>query len=279
MRSVISLSVATVIVMAVAPKEAAAQSTLGSERQDLNKLRGDVWSAWTAVAHPDRRSVIPTVAILTAVVGVVPHDSAIFAWMTRHEGAPLMRLIGPFREHRTVPLEGFGSGQYLLPLSALAYGAGRLSHSVAVRDAGLGCAASHLSSAGLREVIYRTVSRARPNVASEAAPFSVPGKREWNSHSFLSGHIANSTACASFMAHRYQIGAPALLMYAYSSGIGLGRMADGWHWASDTMAGAALGYVIGKFIADRQLSRSSVDSNTPSATDARPLSFTWRFTF
>jgi hypothetical protein len=279
MRSIISLSTAAVIVSSVAMNGAAAQSTLGSERQDLNRFRGDVWSAWTAVVRPNRSAVLPTIAIGAAFAAVLPRDSAIHAWMTRHEGAPLMRLIGPFREHRTVPLEGLGSGQYLLPLSALAYGAGRMSHSVALRDAGLGCAAGHLSSAGLRQIIYSSVSRSRPSVTSEATQFSVPGKRAWESHSFLSGHIANSMACASFMAHRYHTGAASLLMYGYASGIGFGRMADGWHWASDTMAGAALGFVIGKFIADRQLSRSSVDANTPPANDSRPLSFSWRFTF
>lgn len=265
--------------MAVAAGPAAAQSALGSERQDLNGLRGDVWSAWTAVARPNRTAVLPTAAIVAGFAAIVPRDSSIRAWMTSHEGAPLMRLIGPFREHRTVPLEWLGSGQSLLPLSALAYGAGRVSQSVALRDGGLGCAAAHLSSAGLREVIYRVVSRTRPSETADATQFSMPGKRAWTEHSFLSGHVANSTSCASFLAHRYRIGPASLLMYGYTAGIGLGRMADGWHWASDTMAGGALGYVIGKFIADRQLSRNSVTSNTPPANDSRAVSFAWRFTF
>jgi len=279
MRAIISRSIGATIAAAAAIHDATAQNTLGSERRDFNNLRGDVWSAWTAVTHPDRSAAIPVVAIAAAFAAVVPHDSAIHVWMTRNEGAPLMRLIGPFREHRTVPLEWLGSGQTLLPLSAVAYATGRVSHSSALRDAGLGCAAAHLSSAGLREVIYRIVSRERPNVTPEAMQFSIPGKRAWTEHSFLSGHISNSTACASFMAHRYHVGPAALLMYGYTSGIGLGRMADGWHWASDTMAGGALGFVIGKFIADRQLSRNSADANAVATSAAPALSFSWRLTF
>jgi len=42
-------------------------------------------------------------------------------------------------------------------------------------------------------------------------------------------------------------------------------MADGRHWASDTMTGALVGYAIGKAIADRQLSRAS------RSTDVRPV--------
>jgi hypothetical protein len=279
MRSAISRSMVATIAAAVLVQQAAAQNTMGSERRDVDRLGGDVWAAWTAAAHPDRRAVLPIAAIAAAFAAVVPHDSAIHVWMMGHESAPLMRLIGPFREHRTVPLEWLGSGQALLPLSALAYAAGRVSHSSALRDAGLGCAAAHLSSAGLREVIYRTVSRTRPNVTPEAMQFSVPGKRAWTEHSFLSGHISNSTSCASFVAHRYHIGPAALLMYGYTSGIGLGRMADGWHWASDTMAGGALGYVLGKFIADRQLSRNSADANAPTPSTSPALSFSWRLTF
>jgi membrane-associated phospholipid phosphatase len=276
MRSAISLCLVS---MLVAADGAAAQSALGSERQDLNRFRGDVWSAWTAVARPNRSAVLPTAAIAAGFAAVVPFDSSIRSWMTSHEGAPLMRMIGPFREHRRVPLEWLGSGQTLLPVSALAYGAGRVSHSVALRDGGLGCAAAHLSSAGLREVIYRVVARKRPSETSDATQFAVPGRRAWTEHSFLSGHVANSMACASFLSHRYNTGAGSLAMYGYISGIGLGRMADGWHWASDTMAGAALGYVVGKFVADRQLARRPADANTPPVTDTRPLSFAWRFTF
>jgi hypothetical protein len=277
MRLANSVPIATTALLAVA-LDGVAQSTLGSERRDLNNLRGDVWSAWTAPAHPDRRATVPIIGVLAAVVAIVPRDSAIHSWMTTHENAPLMRMIGSFREHRTIPLESLGSGQFILPLSALAYATGRLSDNAAMRDAGLGCAAAHLSSAGLRDVIYRSVSRARPNDTSDAR-FSMPGSREWTNHSFLSGHIANSMSCASFIAHRYRVGPAALLMYGYSVGIGLGRMADGWHWASDTMAGAALGFAIGKFIADRQFSRSPSPETAPSASAPKALSFAWQFTF
>jgi membrane-associated phospholipid phosphatase len=46
-------------------------------------------------------------------------------------------------------------------------------------------------------------------------------------------------------------------MYGYVTTIGLGRMADGWHWTSDTIAGAVMGFAIGKAISDRQSARAS----------------------
>src|SRR5207249_11148857 len=77
----------------------------------------------------------------------------------------------------------------------------------------------------------------------------------WFKQSFFSGHIANSMACASFLSHRYSLGLVEPFAFAYSTAIGIGRMADGEHWASDTMTGAVVGFAIGKAIADRQLRR------------------------
>ena len=63
-------------------------------------------------------------------------------------------------------------------------------------------------------------------------------------------------ACASFLGHRFSLGAAEPLPYMYSSAIGLGRMADGRHWFSDTMAGALMGFAIGRTVANRQLARA-----------------------
>jgi membrane-associated phospholipid phosphatase len=57
------------------------------------------------------------------------------------------------------------------------------------------------------------------------------------------------------LAHRYSLGVIEPIGYAYATAIGLGRMADGWHWLSDSITGAAMGFAIGKLIADRQEAR------------------------
>jgi membrane-associated phospholipid phosphatase len=172
--------------------------------------------------------------------------------MATHPDARVMRALRPLREKWKFPLYELGSGQYLLPLSGVAYIAGRLSHNAELRDAGMGCITGHLSSAVLRDVIYFSVARVRPHESPSAYRISFPGTHDWMRHSFLSGHTANSMACASFFGHRYSLGAIEPLSYAYVTAIGLGRVADGWHWPSDTMAGAIMGFAIGKFVADRQ---------------------------
>jgi membrane-associated phospholipid phosphatase len=142
-------------------------------------------------------------------------------------------------------------------MAGILYTTGRLTKNADLRDAGLGCAAGHLSSAGLRDVIYALVSRARPRITPEPYHIALPGTKNWDMHSFLSGHIANSMSCASFLGHRFSLGAAEPLPYMYSAAIGLGRMADGRHWFSDTMAGALMGFAIGRTVANRELARQA----------------------
>jgi membrane-associated phospholipid phosphatase len=242
---------------------------LGSEKHDIATFTGDIWSVWTSPAHFDHRDVVP-LALTVGAFGLATRiDSATRVWMVTHERTAVMRVLSPTREGFPVPAYELGSGQYLLPLSGALYLSGRLSHSVNLRDAGLGCAAGHLASLGIRSVTYRLVARARPRITPNPLAVGVPGSHDWFWHSFFSGHIANSMACASFLGHRYSLGIAEPLPYAYSTVIGLGRMADGEHWASDTMLGAIVGFAIGREIAARQLDRrASAATNRSTSSSA-----------
>jgi len=274
----------SVFLLALAGTVAAATTSdaqsLGPERRDIGDLRGDVWSVWSSPAHAKARDLIPTAAVLGAVTLTSYADSSIYVWMSTHPNTLAMRVISPIRDGWKFPINGGGNGQFLLPLSATLYAAGRFSHDASLRDAGLGCAAGHLTSAALRDVIYLTVSRTRPHDTPIARQISVPGGRVWGHHSFLSGHIANSMSCVSYFAHRFSLGAAEPVMYAYPIMIGLGRMADGWHWGSDTMAGGAMGFAIGKAIADRQLSRDARRSAASVSRISSPIRIPlWSFDF
>ena len=241
--------------IALLPRLALTQG-LGPESRDFKNFGGDVWSVWTSPAHISRSSARATGGVIGIAVLASFADSAVWAWMSSHPKSIGMRATGPIREGWRFPLYEMGSGQYILPLSAALYISGRLSRDAALRDAGMGCAEGHLSSAGIRELIYLSVSRQRPRDTEDPHHISLPGRKDWSWHSFLSGHIANSMSCASFLGHRFALGPFAAIPYAYSAAIGIGRMADGRHWFSDTMTGALVGFAIGKGIADRQLGRA-----------------------
>jgi membrane-associated phospholipid phosphatase len=192
----------------------------------------------------------------------------------------VMRAVSPIREKFRYPLYELGSGQYILPLSAILYTAGRLSHDPGLRDAGLGCATGHLASLGLRQVAYHVVARERPRDTDDPDRIQFPGSHEWSWQSFFSGHTANSMACASFLGHRFSLGVFEPLPYMYSAAIGIGRMADGRHWFSDTVTGALAGWALGREIAGRQLRRSAARTTVAaSAADTMHPLVSWTIVF
>jgi len=256
------------VLLATASGELGAQVGLQTVRDDIAHTSGDVWSVWTSPARMSRHDWVPAGIAVGAVALTTQVDSITRVWMIAHERSALLRVISPLRDSSTtIHVGSMGTGYYLLPITGAVYIAGRVSHSSGLADAGLGCMAGDLSSLGIREVAYHAVGRGRPRITSDPFNISVPESGGWLWHSFFSGHIANSMACASFLSHRYSFGVAEALPYAFSAAIGVGRMADGEHWASDTMIGGIIGYSIGRAIASRQLARMS-RSTTPSDTSA-----------
>jgi hypothetical protein len=246
-----------------------------STRADLRRFLGDVWSVWSAPAHARARDLEGLGAVATLTAASVPGDERMYRWMQNNPKAWPMRLLHPIRESAHFPLYELGSGQYLLPLSALLYISGLAGHSRGLREAGLGCATAHIASAGTRDVVYALVARDRPRESPEDAfRLRFPGTRNWNKHSFFSGHIGNAMGCASFFGHTYSLGVVEPTMYGFVLAIGAGRMADGRHWASDTVIGALFGFAVGKQVSARIRSRAA------SAVGPQPpLTIRWSIDF
>ena len=76
-------------------------------------------------------------------------------------------------------------------------------------------------------------------------------------NSFPSGHTAVTFAAAAAISSYYNDKIwVALTSYSLASLVGISRLYDGKHWASDVVAGAALGYAIGKLVANKQKKNS-----------------------
>jgi len=252
-----------------------AQFRSDSSRADFHRFLGDVWSVWSAPAHARARDLEGLGAVAAITAATIPGDERTYRWMQSNPKAWPMRLLHPIREGAHFPFYELGSGQYLLPLSALLYIAGLASHSRDLREAGLGCASAHVASAGTRDIVYALVARDRPRESPDDA-FRVrfPGTRNWNKHSFFSGHIGNAMGCASFFAHTYSLGVAEPAMYGFVLAIGAGRMADGRHWASDTVVGALFGLAVGKQVSARIRSRAA-----SAAGSQPPLTIRWSIDF
>jgi hypothetical protein len=245
---------------------AVAQIRADSTRRQLARLAGDIWSVWTAPSHTTAHDLEGAIVLAGATGAAMTVDERLQHWINDHPNAWPVAILHPLREGAKYPAYELGSGQYLLPISAALYLAGTLSKSQGLRDAGLGCATAHLTTAGVRGILFLLLQRDRPRESpDDAFQFRVPGTRDWNKHSFFSGHIANSMGCASFLAHRFDLHAAEPVIYGYVIAIGAGRVVDGRHWFSDTVFGALFGYVVGRTISERMLSREQSSKPTPMA--------------
>jgi membrane-associated phospholipid phosphatase len=136
------------------------------------------------------------------------------------------------------PIPAFGSaGQtaggagVIAPLGALMFIAGRTSHDTRFRaatyDALQATIVTTAYTFGLKEAVHRT----RPDGSDNL--------------SFPSGHAANAFAWAAIADHYYGTKA-GIAAYAAAGLIGLSRIDNRKHNVSDVLAGATLGYIVGR---------------------------------
>jgi PAP2 superfamily len=141
-------------------------------------------------------------------------------------------------------LEPFGAGYSLATLAGF-YGAGKLLDSpraVAVGEDGL--AASIIAGGIISPLLKLAVGRVRPrNTANKAEfhPFS-------RNHSFPSGHATQAFTVATVISAHYPSPWVSAGAYTVASFVGYARHEHNAHWASDVVAGAALGVAVGRTV-------------------------------
>ena len=167
------------------------------------------------------------------------------------------------------------------------YAVGRLSHSDRVAELGLRGTEALLIGAGFADVLKYSFGRARPFVDTVS-----PNPNDWQLfrglhrgepyRSFPSGHTVAAFAAAAAVSAEtsrwwpqttyYAIG-PAL--YGGAVAVGLSRMYENRHWASDVIMGAAIGTFAGTKVVryhrthpsnqlDRWLLRASLSPSDPT---------------
>lgn len=164
------------------------------------------------------------------------------------------RLDTAFQRNRSGRTDSFSAavtplGSYAgIGVSAVSLGAGLLFQNAELRDTGRDAVEAELFAAGIvTPILKRTVGRLRPAQGSDAdeyRPFS-------NDQSFPSGHATEAFAVASVFAARSRGWVVPVIAYALASGVGLARMNDRAHFASDVVAGAFIGTAIGHTVVRR----------------------------
>jgi membrane-associated phospholipid phosphatase len=131
-----------------------------------------------------------------------------------------------------------GSFPVLLGTAVTTYIVGRSRPSRRAQHLGMDLIEATLLSEGFTELIKVTVRRERP--------LQDNGKRA-SGYAFPSGHAAATFAAATVL--QQHLGWKwAVPTYAIGSYVAMSRLADDRHWASDVMAGAAEGIIIGRSV-------------------------------
>ncbi len=164
------------------------------------------------------------------------------------------RLDTAFQRNRSGKTDSFSSavtplGSYAgVGVSAVSLGVGLLFQNAELRDTGRDAVEAELFAAGIvTPILKKTIGRLRPAQGSDADEYRPLSSSE----SFPSGHATEAFAVASVFAARSRGWVVPVIAYALASGVGLARMNDRAHFASDVVAGAFIGTAIGHSVVRR----------------------------
>jgi len=171
-------------------------------------------------------------------------------------------------------IEKFGTKQYGLPVLAGFYVVGLAADDYNAKTVALdGFSASVISS--LTTSVFKGIAgRARPN--------SGLGPHHWNlfggDQSFPSGHTTGAFAFASVIAGHYDSPWVATTAYTIASLVGVARIEQDAHWASDVVAGGLIGGLIGHHLVEfNEAWRENHELAPEIGTDGNELTLSWKF--
>lgn len=175
-----------------------------------------------------RDNLVPFAIGTGAVLVAIPFDDNVHRYFT--SDGRRAKWLGDSADQ-------LGKPYVLTPLAAALYGIGRLApNHQRFRDATYDIGQVFLVSAIYTTTLKLATQRERPNGS--------------DSLSFPSGHTSNAFAWATVGAHYYgpKLGIPG---FAVAALIGVGRMENDVHHLTDVVAGATLGYLVGRTVTRR----------------------------
>ncbi|HKB26203.1 MAG TPA: phosphatase PAP2 family protein [Methylomirabilota bacterium] len=206
----------------------------------LKTLGDDSLYLLTSPLRFDLESGLVTAGILAGVVGLSLADRSI-----RHELAS--HRHGNVRDAAN-DVSYLGNAGVLLGLNAGAVIVGEAIKEQAgnprLLDAALVATEAQLLTAGISEGFAYASARSRP--ADSNDPFTFKRGRD----SFPSSHASQAFAVAAVISDRFDQPAGAIA-YTLAGLVGVSRLVQDKHWASDVAGGAALGWAVGHFLSVR----------------------------
>ncbi len=190
----------------------------------------------TFPTRPTRRGTILTASVVGATGILLTRDEAILDWIGDHRSETSGDLERVFE-----PIGRIGSG---FAITGSAWLLGRAAGRDRLRRTSAVAFESFIYTAAITSAAKGLFARERPDGSGSKGQFWEGGT------SFPSGHTSRTFAIASVFAESYGPRA-AWVAYPIAGLVGLARMENDTHWASDVLAGAGLGIAIGRALAGR----------------------------
>jgi membrane-associated phospholipid phosphatase len=171
-----------------------------------------------------------------------------------------------------------GDGGVLIGLSASLYAAGEIGHNDGLRKTAL-LSLESLATASLILWTFKAIAgRARPYTGETSRSFH-PFAFKNSYWSLPAGHAAASFSVATVIAERTKSPVVDILAYGLATLVGISRVQENKHWASDVFLGSALGYFVGKKICalNRRKDESMVSLGLDCAGGRRALTLSIAF--
>lgn len=160
--------------------------------------------------------------------------------------------------------EKLGNGGYDAALVAAYGGLGLLMKDAYMQDTALLAAESFLAANAAGTLLKYSVGRGRPYAEDGKRRFT-PFRFKTARTSFPSGHTVSAFSVASVFAARSGSRAVKVLAYTLASSVALQRVYADKHWASDTLAGAAIGTAVGRWVSAKK------DGKVPTSALVLPV--------
>jgi len=271
--------VAVAGVLAIAARTQA-QSRWNNLQSNVTSSIGDAWDVWTSPLRGRPTDWLGAVGAVGVSAAVSPFDDDVDRWAVNHRDDAAFDFLKPLR-----PGGWAFSGKTVTPVAVGALALSIATNNQRLQEGLFGCATSYAASSVVRTfVIYPLVARTRPDPDRNDGPaakhgdqydFAFPGSGNWGEHSLPGGHLANVTACVTFLTSRYRLGKIVEpVLWATVGGVAVARTLDRAHWVSDETLGLLFGYAVGKEVALRSSRRNAKRTASVNGDDhARESSF------
>ena len=250
-----------------------AQSRWNNLQSNVKNSLGDAWDVWTSPLRGRTNDWITAAGVVGLSAAVSPLDDEVDRWAVDHRDDNALSVLDPFR-----PGGWAFSGKTITPVAVGALALSIATNNQRLQEGIFGCATSYGASCVVRTfVVYPLVARTRPDPDRVNGPaaeqgdqyhFDFPGSGNWGEHSLPGGHLANVTACITFLTSRYHLGKIVEpVLWATVAGVGVARVLDRAHWTSDQTLGLVFGYAVGKQVALRSSRRNAKRTASSDTSD------------